>query len=661
MSVDSALFPFEQLSIVQHLYSTFANRLLHLSVNLYRAKSMRRLQSGRGSFSILVAASLILLLVTPASASAIAKVSISESYAAGEVSPQQIYPIDGAGLVESDANLGAAGTLLGRIAPATHDANESWMGLTDLPNPREISNVVCDSNGKISDDRDLSDFNWLWGQFITHEIDFTLTQNGRVGSAIPERADIDIAENDPVMGAPGGSKMMVFRSLYQNLTDDNGTIIGREHPNSITSWIDGSVVYGSDQVRADWLRTFEGGKLKVSEWADGDLLPIAEKDDESAPGMSFAGFSADVRFVAGDARANEHIALMAVHVLFMREHNRLADEIAERNPSWNDEQIFQRARKIVTAQIQAITYEEFLPSLGITLEPYTGYNESLVPTVTNAFATVAFRMGHSQIGDSFMRANEDRTPAGHMTLFEGFWTTTPITEEGGISPLIRGMAMQIQPANDVYFGDNLRNQLFGLPGEGGMDLCAIDIQRGRDHGLADYGALRAALGMAPISNYTDITSDAEIQERLSIAYGNESPGHIDPLIGMLAEDHLENSALGETMDALIREQFIRLRDGDPLYYENDAELAQVESELMNTSLADVILRNTEIETIQCNVFFAEHDLASMDCHHANAEVSDASKDDDADMPMLMLGLLIIGVAGLLIMNSVRADWKHEEE
>ena len=622
---------------------------------------MRIWRSGSETFSFLVATSLILILLTPASASAIAKVSASESYASGEVQPEHVYPIDGAGLV-ADPTLGAADTLLGRIAPATHDANESWMGLSDLPNPREISNAVCDNSMQISDERELSDFNWLWGQFITHEIDFTLTQNGRVGTAIPERADIDIAENDPVMGAPGGSKMMVFRSLYENVTDENGTVIGREHPNSITSWIDGSVVYGSDQARADWLRTFERGKLKVSEWEEGDLLPIADSDDESAPGMSFAGFSADVRFVAGDARANEHIALMAVHVLFVREHNRLADEIAERNPEWSDEQIFQRARKLVTAQIQAITYEEFLPSLGINLEAYTGYNQSVVPTITNAFATVAFRMGHSQIGDSFIRANEDRTPAGHMTLFEGFWTTSPITDEGGISPIIRGMAMQIQPANDVYYGDNLRNQLFGLPGEGGMDLCAIDIQRGRDHGLADYGTLREALGMASISNYSDITTDVEIQERLTLAYGNENPGHIDPLIGMFAEDHLEDSALGETMDALIREQFIRLRDGDPLYYQNDPELAQVELELMNTSLADVILRNTEIETIQCNVFFAEHDLGSMDCHHPNAEVSTTSADDDdADMPMLILGLLIVGVGGLLIMNSVRTDWKNEEE
>ena len=118
----------------------------------------------------------------------------------------------------------------------------------------------------------------------------------------------------------------------------------------------------------------------------------------------------------------------------------------------------------------------------------------------------------------------------------------------------------------------MRNHLFGMPGAGGMDLCAIDIQRGRDHGVPYYGDLRVAFELDEVTNYSDITSDAEVANRLSVAYGDQDPGHIDPYIGMLAEDHLPDSALGETMDAVIRDQFLRLRDGDPLYYENDPEL-----------------------------------------------------------------------------------------
>jgi len=610
------------------------------------------------SVRIGVAIGLCLLMILPSS---VGGELVASDYSA-DVKPVDFYSANGSNVNSAHADWGEAGTLLGRVAEASHDPQASWMGLADLPNPREISNIVCAQPGVINDERGLSDFNWLWGQFITHEIDFTLTQNGRVGeNGTPEAADIDIDEDDPVMGAPGGSKMRFFRSLYVNVTADE--VVHREHPNSITSWIDGSVVYGSSESTMNWLRTFEGGKLKVSENAFGDLLPVAAEDDEAAPPMSFAGFSADVRFVAGDSRANEHIALMAMHVLFMREHNRLAEGIQERNPDWSDEDIFQRARKIVAAQIQAITYEEFLPSLGVTLDAYAGHDPEVNPEVTSAFATVAFRMGHSQIGDTFLRVDEQRVPIeeGHMSLFDGFWTTRPITEEGGVSPMLRGMAMQTQPANDVYFGDDLRNQLFGHPGAGGMDLCAIDIQRGRDHGVPDYGSIRAAFGLENVSSYSEITSDSVIADNLALAYGNETPGYIDPLIGMLAEDHLPNSALGETMDALIRDQFTRLRDGDPFYYENDPELVGVESEIAETKLSHVILRNSEIESLQCNVFFAEHSVNELDCYMPNPSVEPQTQaGNDAEMSTLMLGLIGLGIAGLLIMNFFGVAAKEEE-
>ena len=579
------------------------------------------------------------------------------------VKPVDYYSANGSGVNVEHPEWGQAGTLLGRVANSSHDPSADWMGLADLPNPRNVSNIVCAQPSVIPDERGLSDFNWLWGQFITHEIDFTLTQNGRVGeNGTPEQANIQIAEDDPIMGAPGGSQIRFFRSLYVDTTDDSG-VEHREHPNSITTWIDGSSIYGSSQETTNWLRTFENGKLKVSSNPWGDLLPVAKDDDQTAPPMSFVGFSADVRFIAGDSRANEHIALMSLHVLFVREHNRLAEEIAERNPDWNDEDIFQLARKLVAAQIQVITYEEFLPSLGITLEPYMGYNSSINPQVTSSFATVAFRMGHSQTGDVFLRLDESRNPIenGVMDLFDGFWTTRPVTEEGGIAPIFRGMAAQTQPANDIYYGEDLRNHLFGMPGAGGMDLCAMDIQRGRDHGVPYYGDIRVAFGLEEVTDYSQITSDAEVANRLTEAYGEQNPGHIDPFIGMLAEDHLPNSALGETMDAVIRDQFIRLRDGDRLYYENDVELENVEENLSETRLSHVILRNTEIESLQCNVFFAETNLSNMDCYlPKEVLLPEIEVEEDSGLKSFVLGLIGLAVVGLLIIGFVGANSKSAE-
>ncbi len=612
-----------------------------------------RVRSHRVAKSVL-AIGLCMILLLPSGMSVTLVPTDYDTY----TKPVDFYSANGSGVNAEHPEWGKAGTLLGRVANSSHDPNAGWMGLADLPNPRDISNIVCAQPGVIPDERGLSDFNWLWGQFITHEIDFTLTQNGRVGGdGAPEQANIQIDEDDPIMGAPGGSQIRFFRSLYVNTTDDNG-VQSREHPNSITTWIDGSSVYGSSEETMNWLRTFEDGKLKVSPNPWGDLLPVAKDDDQTAPPMSFVGFSADVRFIAGDSRANEHIALMSLHVLFVREHNRLAEDIAEQNPDWNDEEIFQMARKLIAAQIQVITYEEFLPSLGVTLEPYSGYNSSINPQVTSSFATVAFRMGHSQTGDVFLRLNEDRNPIenGVMDLFDGFWTTQPVTEEGGIAPIFRGMAAQIQPANDIYYGEDLRNHLFGMPGAGGMDLCAMDIQRGRDHGVPDYGDIRVAFGLEEITNYSQITSDADVVNRLTEAYGDQDPGHIDPFIGMLAEDHLPNSTLGETMDAVIRDQFLRLRDGDPLYYQNDGELENIRQNLSDTRLSHVILRNTEIESLQCNVFFAETDLSGLDCHLPNELITpEIEKEDNSGVKTFVLGLVGLAVIGLIIIGFVGAS------
>ena len=574
--------------------------------------------------SLALAALLLLLplvsVIGGTLASPIEKTS-SESYppaaGSGDPNPVDFYPLDGIGVNVANPTYNSANSDLGRKAPSIAESG-AGLAFQDAESPRVISNSVCvQDQGIVADETGLSDYNWLWGQFITHEVDFTLTQNGRV-SGTPETAAIPVDANDPHFGTGGGGDVMIpfMRSLY-NQSTGTGSDNPRQHPNSVTGWIDGSVVYGATDSTAAWLRTMSDGKMKVSADAYGDLLPIASDDDDSAPGMSFAGFSPDVRYVAGDARANEHASLMAIHVLFVREHNRLAEDIGERNPTWDDEQIYQRARKINAALIASVTYNEFLPSLGITMPNYTGYDETIDPSVTNSFATVSFRMGHSQIGPMVMRLEENRSsiPQGHILMKDAFWKTTVVTEGGGIGPLLRGLAFSTQEANDVYFLDDLRNALFGIPGAGGMDLCAIDIQRGRDHGVADYNTLRASMNITRAENWSDISSDAEIQNRLSAVYPDVD--HVDGLMGMLAEDHVAGSVLGASMHALIQDQFIRLRDGDRLYYENDAEMAAIASNISSTTLADVILRNSEVESIQCNVFFAETNISNLDCKNEN--------------------------------------------
>jgi len=559
---------------------------------------------------------LLLLMIPSAHAFSIEKEDPGPTHWQLDI-PENVYPVDGFGHHEVDPLLNSRNSDLIRLIPSDGTNETDWISRSNLPSPREISNSICyNPNGMVLDEDGLSDMNWLWGQFVSHDIDFTLTQNGRVEGAA-ERIDIPVPSGDLWMDPQGtGSNMiMMFRSTYNQSTGIEN--IPREYPNSVTGWIDGSSVYGSTQDTADWLRKGEGGLLKVTSDPNGDLLPLAAEDDETAPSMSFVGFSASERYIAGDARANEHVGLTAIHIIFVREHNRIAEVLGSQNPEWTDEEIYQTARKYVTALMQQITYQEYLPSMNIYSD--TGeYDSTVDPSISNAFATLAFRMGHSQIGPLTLRLEENRTsiPQGSIALENGFWDPNSLVTDGGIDPVLRGLAFTTQEANDVGYIHALRNMLFGAPGMGGMDMCAIDIQRGRDHGIPSYGAFRELVGLPSTNNWSDVTSDSELASRLESVYPNVSLA--DPLIGMYAEDHdwvhhfpesnefhTMHSTVGPTMHYILKEQFHRLRVSDPLFYEWDPDLSHVLDEIRNTTLTDVILRNTGIQGMVCLSMISE--------------------------------------------------------
>jgi len=175
-----------------------------------------------------------------------------------------------------------------------------------------------------------------------------------------------------------------------------------------------------------------------------------------------------------------------------------------------------------------------------------------------------------------------------------------IIDEGGIEPLLRGLANQLSQRVDVFIIDEVRNFLFGQPGSGGFDLASLNIQRGRDHGLPGYNDVREALGLGRVEDFSEISSDTEIQDRLSSAYG--SVDNIDLWVGGLAEDLIPGSHLGELFTTILKMQFEFLRDGDRFWYElvlGDDELLDIQ----NTRLSDIIRRNTLIgNEIQDDVF-----------------------------------------------------------
>lgn len=381
----------------------------------------------------------------------------------------------------------------------------------------------------------------------------------------------------------------------------------RQQINDITAYLDGSVVYGSDPARAAALRTMSGGKLKTSQ---GNLPPYNTMGLPNANDAHI--FPNEKLFIGGDVRANENVELTAVHTLFIREHNLLADAIAKKNPKLSDEEIYQRARQIVTAEIQVITYKEFIPALlGPTaLKPYRGYNPNVNPGISNEFSTAAFRIGHTLINDDVeFLDNEGEEVRDELELAEAFFNPSALIEVGP-DPILKYLATDNAQEVDTKLVKGLRDFLFGPPGAGGLDLASLNIQRGRDHGLADYNATRKAYGLSPVTSFSQIASNAELQQKLQTLYGDVN--NIDLWVAGLAEDHVPDASVGQTFQRIMGDQFERTRDGDRFWYQlifKGRQLSAIES----TKLSDVIKRNTTITKLQDNVFFFDGDrtLASL--------------------------------------------------
>ena len=518
------------------------------------------------------------------------------------LSAQEVRTINGSSNNLRHSDMGAVGSAIIRVVTNGYADQVAEPGGLNRPNARYISNFLFDQEGLINDPRGMSDYTWVFGQFLDHDIVL-------VGDEHEEAMPIPVPANDPHFD-PAGSGRVIIPMSRSAFDPESGT--GPDNPrrnlNEITAWIDASNVYGSDVFRASWLRTYSGGKLKT---AEGGFLPYNTIDgqvtsdvDPDAPEMAMENPFVNRWFVAGDVRANENILLTSMHTLFVLEHNRICEELSLQDSSLSDEYLYQAARRRVGALIQAITFEEWLPSLGIQLDTYEGYNSELDAHIMNVFSAAAFRYGHTTINSEIIRMDNsgEIIPQGNTTLRHAFFNPAALEEGGGIMPLLKGMATQVQQNFDCKMIDDLRNFLFGPPGAGGLDLAAINIQRGRDRGLPDYNTLRADLGMEKLTSFNELSSDPEVNQIFYELYGDVN--QIDPWVGMLAEDHMPDALFGETALEIVKRQFQHLRDGDRFYYLVDpAFTAEEITEIHQTRFADILRRNTNI-VVQDEVFVA---------------------------------------------------------
>jgi hypothetical protein len=357
------------------------------------------------------------------------------------------------------------------------------------------------------------------------------------------------------------------------------------------------------------------------------------------------------------------------------------------------EEKFQIARRVVGAEIQYITYTQFLPALGVELDPYEGYNSKVDAALSNEFAVVGYR-AHSMIHGEFdVHAKAGTYSARRLKRFrrEGLAVekdgatlelTVPLNvafgnpdllHTIGLGAVLASLGSEREYRNDEQIDNSLRSVLFEIPkpgvtdpaacGEpivdprcftGVQDLGAIDIQRGRDHGMPSYTALRRAYGLAPKTSFTAVTGESvpralathradpiddphsldfvrledaqghaiqlrseaarenavvgvrrtTLAARLQALYGRV--GKLDAFVGMLSEQHVPGTEFGELQLAMWKKQFEALRDGDRFFYLNDPLLPTLESRYgldYSQSLANIIRMNTGAQP-QADVFTA---------------------------------------------------------
>ncbi|XP_050012868.1 myeloperoxidase [Alexandromys fortis] len=600
---------------------------LHVALDLLK----RKLQPLRpGPFNVTD-------VLTPAQLNLLSKSSGCAYQDVGVTCPEQdkYRTITGQCNNRRSPTLGASNRAFARWLPAEYEDGYSlpfgWTpgvkrGGFSVPLARAVSNaIVRFPNDQLTRDQQRALMFMQWGQFLDH--DLTLTPEPATRSSFftglnceisclqqPPCFPLKIPPNDPRIRNQEDC-IPFFRSCPA-CTGSNITI--RNQINALTSFVDASAVYGSEDPLARRLRnlTNQLGLLAVNtRFQDNGraLLPFDNLQDDPC---LLTNRSARIPcFLAGDMRSSEMPELTSVHTLFVREHNRLATELKRLNPGWSGERLYQEARKIVGAMVQIITYRDYLPlvlgpaAMRKYLPSYRGYNDSVDPRIANVF-TNAFRYGHTLIQPFMFRLDNQYRPTGpnpRVPLSKVFFASWRVVLEGGIDPILRGLMAtpaKLNSQNQIVV-DEIRERLFVQVMRIGLDLPALNMQRSRDHGLPGYNAWRRFCGLpqpSTVGELGTVLKNLELAQKLMAQYG--TPNNIDIWMGGVSEPLEPNGRVGQLLACLIGTQFRKLRDGDRFWWENPGVFsAQQRQALASISFPRIICDNTGITTVSKNNIF----------------------------------------------------------
>lgn len=452
--------------------------------------------------------------------------------------------------------MGMAGTRFGRNVPLAEASVNQKSLLT--PNPRLVSSTLLKRDEFIP----VTILNLhaaAWIQFQTHDW-FSHGENQpdnrfsvppaqrNSGQSSPEQADNQTLEVAKTLKDP-------------SRTDDNtrpATFI-----NHVTHWWDASQLYGSDEDTLHRLRTHEDGKMLIGE--DG-FLPL---DDST--GIDLVGFP-------GSA-GGWWIGLSMLHTLFVKEHNTICDRLKQRYPSWDDAQLFDKARLINAALLAKIHTVEWTPAILPNPATQIAMNANWWGLLGKDVKNLTGHLGDGELLSGIVGSETDHHGAPYYLTeeFVSVYRMHPLIPDEidfyahrhGEHMAVKSFpdvfgrktreAMQTMPIEDSFYSfgiqhpgaitlHNYPNFLRALMKDGStepFDLAAVDILRDRERGVPRYNRFREIMGTGRVSSFEEITSNRQWSRELREIYNNDI-NSVDLMVGLFAEDLPEGFGFSDT-------------------------------------------------------------------------------------------------------------------
>jgi hypothetical protein len=431
--------------------------------------------------------------------------------------------------------MGKSGTRFGRNLPpeATYPQEQSMLD----PSPREVANKLL-SRDSFKPATTLNLLAACWLQFQNHDW-FSHGDNSET-----EFIQVPLQPGDE-----WDDGVMEVRRTSPDSTNSGGKL-PPTYINKVTPWWDASQLYGSTEERNRQLRSGEDGKLAME---DGRL---PEETNKALDGVDLTGFN-----------DNYWVGLSLMHTLFASEHNAICDMLKSHHPTWDDEQLFLKARLINAALIAKIHTVEWTP--GILAHPalqiamsanwygvlpkwvkkrfgHIGSGELLsgivgspldhhtAPySITSEFVAV-YRM-HPLVPDDYqLRSHKTDEAIGEtdLTPIQGHGTRAAI-DEYGMTDWIYSFGLAHPGAITLHNHPNALRHLVRVNGDH-VDIATIDILRDRERGVPRYNDFREKLRKPRVEKFEDLTANPDWNEQIREVYGGDID-KVDTHVGMLGE------------------------------------------------------------------------------------------------------------------------------